>query len=339
MMSDDPDAAKAKLASNKEAQLAKYTAIKHKGASDTFRQYVKAKMTHGALTDHTTKTAQMLDVRVKHLREDLSRNEHFENKALLDHTGPILINTHGHPFHEGAAFTMEGSSKVARSSEPSTWRVTGVDVEKRKVTLKPVGHVATDLYDDPTTTVDLQDLESGATPTDPVSASSELKFVVSKLLHPVALKEYPPAMIEEHIPAIQDRLRTLMAHKTDMNDRELRNREALWGYSDEAKRIREIKPGDAEAGTATYVLPNTPSMDLLVAKASEEKKSGQGSYSSYGRRGRYHLDTTYWQGLGEYYHVTDRDNLMKAYEKKQAEALVTKSKRLHLVFAGQGGKA
>ncbi len=340
LMSENPDAAKAEMEKNTALQLEKYTAMKKKGAADTFRQYVKAKMNHAALKDPESKTAQMLKMRLGRLHEDLSRNEHFEKNALLDHDGPILLNGHGHAFHPDAAFLMEGGGKgpATISAEPTTWNVSKVNVEKREVTMRPVGYSSNRASDTGETVFDLHDLESGVTPTDPVSAGAELRHLIENLTHPVALKRFPKEMLEEHLPAIQDRLRSYMAPKTNYEDEASRDRKELWGIHEGKTSLEKIFPGGTGAETATYVVPHTDSMhhfyDEVLKEKEWNKRYGTPSYGRGSRRKNSFRPDRFQQGLYAFHDYTERDAVLAAYkkEKEAKQAGMAKSRPAFTLF-------
>lgn len=332
MMADDPIKAKEELDKNKDKQMEKYIAIKKKEASDTFRQYVKAKMNHAALKDQTSKTAQMAKMRIGRLREALTRHEHFKDKALLDLDGPVLINSHGHPFHEGAAFLFEGGGKGPSTSvDPSTWNVAHVDVEKREIRMRPVGHISTSPHDTGETTFSLQDLESGVTPTNPVSAGAELRHLAANLTHPVALKRFPREMIEEHLPAIQDRLRAYMGQESDYTNPDLRDRKELWGIPEGETKPEKIFPGSKDAGKATYLIPNTDLMHSLYDEAIKEEDWNKKYYTpSRGRRhgGYSNYQHRYQSGLDQFHDYDERKTVLARYrkEKEAKQAGMAKSR-------------
>lgn len=327
MMADDPLKARAELEKNKDEQMKRYVAIQKKQASDTFRQYVKAKMTYAALKDPQEPTAQMLKMRIDRIRGDLQRHEQFPDKGLLDVEGPILLTAAGQTFRTGAAFLMEGGGKgpATISSEPTTWSVEGVDVGKRQVTMRPIGHAATSSHDTGITTFDLQDLESGLTPTDPVSAGAELRHIIAQMQHPVALKRYPREMLEEHLPAIQDRLRALMSQPRDYAtyDEGDYKRKELWGIEEGRTTPTKIFPGSKEAATATYIVPNTELMNSLLDHAIQEQDQAERRRDTYGygrRRGRSSYNAyehRFREALYQFFEYQERDRMMR--ERKRAK--------------------
>lgn len=322
MMADDPVKAKAELEKNKDAQMAKYIAIKRKEASDTFRQYVKAKMNHAALKDQSSQTAQMAKMRIGRLHEALSRSEHFPNKALLDFDGPILINSQGHPFHEGAAFIFDGGGKgPSTSADPTTWNVSHVDVDKREIRMRPVGYASKRADDTGETTFTLQDLESGVTPTDPVSAGAELRHLIEHLTHPVALKRFPREMLEEHLPAIQDRLRAYMGQETDYSNPDLRDRKELWGIPEGETRPQKIYPGSETADKATYLIPNTDLMHALYDEVIKENEWNRkyGSTSGRGRSRHSNRQYRFNEGMWGFHDYQERERVLDAYQKQKAD--------------------
>jgi len=319
MMADDPDAARAEFAKNKEAQLERYQAVKRTKAMGTFRQLVKAKQTHTALKDKETQTAGMLEQRIQRLKAELQADEHFPNKDLLDRDGQVMVSNGGLVFHSGATFQMEGvkAAPARVSQSPSTWTVTGMDPDQHEVTMRQIGYAGTGRYDSSETTFSLNDLESGLTPTDPVAQSEEFQHVIKTMKHPGSLKQFPAHLMQEHGSAIQARLHASMAEEPDYGEPE--RQQPLWAVRRVGEMPTKVFPGgkDAKSGQYTYILPHTPEMEKLIQQAYEEREQGKRTRAMYGsrsRRSRYSAGSTYYQNaLGDFLHWEEKGKVLDAY--------------------------
>jgi SNF2 family DNA or RNA helicase/predicted RNA methylase len=300
MMADDPDAARAELTKNKDAQLEKYRAVKKAEAYSQFTHLQKLRRTYDALLNKETKTAQLLKIRMERVKNDLHKDEHFENKHLLSIEKPMMLSPTGVPFYEGATIKMSGGDDAplrAKSKGDSKWRVMGLDIPKASVTLREIGAVPS-RYDynwKPEVTVRVEDLKSGIEPAEEVTLGDELKHMIPKVRKPEHLRIFPSALIESHADQIQHSLRDRMKTKPDYSGDIGEHMESMWALN-EGGRPTKMFPGEAGADKATYVLPIKPHIEPLVKLAWNEKTQSHYGSSSYNTvRGTRQYGSTYYQ--------------------------------------------
>lgn len=110
MLSENPDEAREKLATNKAAAEERFKAQKISEAGESFNRYQDMKRSLRQLkpADREKPAAQRLQVKHDRLRLALEGNEHFTAKHALDAAGPILLQPQtGVAFEPGVAFDVE----------------------------------------------------------------------------------------------------------------------------------------------------------------------------------------------------------------------------------------
>ncbi len=301
MMSEDPDKARAEFEKNRDAQMQKYQAVKKHEASTTFMRLQRYKKNYAALPNKDTQSAQQLAYRIQRLREELSKNEHFPQKELLDTDKTTLMTSAGVGLYEGSTVQVakDATSPIRGASDADRWVVTSLDFDKNTVRMRPVGVFPETHYEDPTTEFELKDLSAGLTPVEPINLRDELQEAIPNLRLPSHLTVYPPAIVQSLEPQIQAHLRKQLSSDKDGS--------ALWTRT-EYGGVAKLYSRDSAAARANFLLPTEETADWLTRKAvEEEKRYGP----SYGRSDERHFRDAMQEVFG---YTRARDMIIAAKE-------------------------
>lgn len=335
MMADDPDKAREELSKNKSAQVEKFKAVKQDEAIHKFRMFMHLKRNHAALENKETKSAHMLHYRIQKLSDELKSDKHFLHKDLLSESKPILMTKNSLPIFEGGIYEMSDKDDApAKMGKHAMWRVTGVNLDKQEVTMRPVGHIAASNYSTDEYTCKVDDLSTGMKMGKAVTQHEELKTAIASMRNPSGLSQYPEALVSDMEPQIQAHLRTMMSapREEDYSKPYDQQRKELYTINKDGY-VRKMFPGDKDAATATFVLPTAKYLKDLVRKAHDEKV--RYSTASYGGRRQKHQSYQHMDRgtLNDVVGYTRAHELMEAYA-AQAKA----SKEAGKVFTPQDFK-
>lgn len=156
MLSADPDAAREKFASDKEAALQRHEAGERAKAAEEYVRFQTLTAGYKALKNKNTTSAAMLQSKMEKARVALKGNRFFTAKNLLDSdTDALMEPQSGNVFHAGFAFhaVNEGGEKEGQ------FVVTGVNLKDRTVSVRGYADI-----DGRKRTVKLADLKHGITP-------------------------------------------------------------------------------------------------------------------------------------------------------------------------------
>lgn len=132
MMAADPEAARAKFESDREAQKAQIAAAKRAEATVEFSKFQALRSSYEKLKNKNTPSAAMLKTKIDRSRLSLERSEHFPHKALLSGDKPVLIN-------ENSGIALYAGVGIASDGEPDRYVVTGVDTDRGNVAMRSYG--------------------------------------------------------------------------------------------------------------------------------------------------------------------------------------------------------
>jgi hypothetical protein len=109
MLSENPDEAREKMATNKAAAEERFKTQKNTDAAADFVRFQEMKRSYAALKGRQRETAagERLRVRLGRLKVGLEANDHFKPKDALESDTPVLLQPQsGEAFREGSAFEM-----------------------------------------------------------------------------------------------------------------------------------------------------------------------------------------------------------------------------------------
>lgn len=177
MLSADPDAAREKFASDKEAALQRHEAGERAKAAEEYVRFQSITESYKKLKNKDTTSAAMLQSKMEKARIALKGNRFFTAKDLLDSgTDALMEPQTGHVFHAGFAFhAVDNDGK-----EEGKFVVTGVNLKDRTVSVRGYADIGGSKR-----TVKLADLKHGITPFA-FSEEDEAKAVSAKIEAKVA---------------------------------------------------------------------------------------------------------------------------------------------------------
>lgn len=222
MLSADPEAARAKLESDKTAAAERKTAEERgKSISDFVRlQQMERNIKRLKANGRTAgESAARVEAKAEVLRDSLRGNKYFPHKHLLEGSEPFLIEPKtGHAWTVGAGFESTGAkdSPLPGNGQPSKWVVTGVDIDTGKLTCRRWGTSFPFSVD-----VEIGRMKSGAVPfahdqaAEDAAIAEDRKTVATVALgrgdggpkKPADLKGLPPDIIEQNAEAYQKRFK------------------------------------------------------------------------------------------------------------------------------------
>lgn len=209
MMSADPEAERAKLASDKDAAMQRLKAERTVKAAGEFVKFQSLKRSFNGLGNKDTKSAMRLRAQIDSMKTGLLHNKYFQAKAALDSNTDVVINP-----ATGDMINRDMGIEVDESAGgTSRWVVTGVNAVENTVSMRryadTTGHKGV--------TVPIKRLEAG-TRTFEFDASAEADAVGKEMEEAAmanlnSLKDYdqvrrmPSAVLEQHADLIQRQMK------------------------------------------------------------------------------------------------------------------------------------
>lgn len=287
MLSADPDAARAKFESDKEAATQRHEAGERAKAAEEYVRFQSLTESYKKLKNKNTTSAALLQSKMEKSRLALKGNRFFPAKNLLDsETEALVAPQSGHVFHAGVAF----SAIDENGRNEGKFVVTGINLKNRSVSVRGYADI-----DGRKRTVKLADLNHGIVLFS-FSEDDEAKEVAVKLSARAAdevnnIKDYkqiiglPSKVLIESYDSIQRQLKegaksykvTFPSGKIPMTNRENGNLELVNNYS-----IRD------KLESHDFLLPTDESKKKMEdAWLDEERNIKFGTtVISSGRRGR-----------------------------------------------------
>nr|WP_281720019.1 SNF2-related protein [Nitrosomonas nitrosa] len=209
MLSADPEAARAKFDSDKEAALERYEAGERAKASEEFVRFQSLRASYQSLKNKNTTSAALLQSKLEKTRIALKGNRFFTGKSLMDSaTNALMEPQTGQVFHANVAFHAVDE----KGESEGKFVVTGVNLKVKTVTVRPYADI-----NGRKKIVKLSALNHGITPFA-FDADSEAKELAAKMESDAAnkannitdykqLAELPSRVLHASHDAIQKQLK------------------------------------------------------------------------------------------------------------------------------------